>query len=47
MIKRRLFLTTIFLLFAATSLAAEGEDYLDLKIQEKRVLEWRKEILKA
>ncbi len=43
MIKRRLFLTTIFLLFAATSLAAEGEDYLDLKIQEKRVLEWRKE----
>jgi hypothetical protein len=30
-------------LFAATSLAAEGEDYLDLKIQEKRVLEWRKE----
>ena len=43
MIKRRLFLPTIFLLFAATSLAAEGEDYLDLKIQEKRVLEWRKE----
>ena len=43
MIKRRLFLPTIFLLFAATSLAAEGEDYPDLKIQEKRVLEWRKE----
>jgi hypothetical protein len=43
MIKRRLFLPAIFLLFAATSLAAEGEDYLDLKIQEKRVLEWRKE----
>ena len=43
MIKRGLFLTTIFLLFAATSLAAEEEDRLDLKIQEQRVLEWRKE----
>ncbi len=43
MIKRGLFLTIIFLLFAATSLAAEGEDHLDLKIQEQRVLEWRKE----
>ncbi len=43
MIKRSVFLPTIFLLFAATFLAAEGEDYLDLKIQEKRVLEWRKE----
>ena len=43
MIKRRLFLITIFLLSAVTSLAAEREDYLDLKIQEQRVLEWRKE----
>ena len=43
MIKRGLFLTVIFLLFAATSLAAEEEDRLDLKIQEQRVLEWRKE----
>ena len=43
MIKRRLFLTTIFLLFAATALAAAREDSLDLKIQEQRVIEWRKE----
>ncbi len=43
MINGRLFLTTIFLLFVATIPAAEGEDCLDLKVQEKRVLEWRKE----
>jgi hypothetical protein len=43
MIKGKLFLIAIFLLFAATSLAVEGDDQLDLKIEEKRVLEWRKE----
>jgi uncharacterized protein (DUF1684 family) len=43
MIKRRLLLTTIFLLLAAIVLAAEGGDSLDLKIQEQKVIEWRKE----
>ena len=43
MIMRRFFLTTLFLLVAASVLAAGSEDYLDLKIQEKTVLEWRRE----
>jgi uncharacterized protein (DUF1684 family) len=43
MIKKRLFLAMVFILFASASLAAEGEDQLDLKTEHKKVLEWRKE----
>ncbi len=41
--KRRLFLAAIFLVLAVPVLAAWGEDTLDLKAQEKRVSEWRRE----
>ncbi|MFB3886676.1 MAG: DUF1684 domain-containing protein [Thermodesulfobacteriota bacterium] len=40
---KRCYLITLFLLVAATVLAAEGEGSLDLKAEERRVLEWRKE----
>ncbi len=43
MIKRRLFLTIMLLLFAATSPGAEGQDTLDPKTWEKEVSEWRKD----
>jgi uncharacterized protein (DUF1684 family) len=43
MIKKRLFITAICILFASASLAAEGENQLDLKTEHKKVLEWRNE----
>jgi uncharacterized protein (DUF1684 family) len=49
MIKKGLFITAIFILFAiaslavSASLAAEGETPLDLKAEHKKVLEWRNE----
>jgi len=43
MVREKLLLSVIFVLFASTALALEGEDQLNLKLEEKRVLEWRKE----
>jgi uncharacterized protein (DUF1684 family) len=38
-----LFITAVIILFASASLAAEGENQLDLKTEHKKVLEWRNE----
>jgi len=43
MIRKRLFLSVIFVLFASTALCLEAEDQLSLKLEEKKVLEWRKD----
>jgi hypothetical protein len=43
MVREKLLLSVIFVLFASTALALEGEDQLNPKLEEKRVLEWRKE----
>jgi uncharacterized protein (DUF1684 family) len=43
MVREKLLLSVIFVLSASTALALEGEDQLNPKLEEKRVLEWRKE----
>jgi hypothetical protein len=43
MIRKRLFLSVIFVLFASTALSLEAGDQLSLKLEEKKVLEWRKD----
>ena len=43
MIRKKLFLLVIFVLFASTALCLEAEDQLDLKLEEKRVSQWRKD----
>ncbi len=43
MVRGKLFLLIAFFLFASTALAMEGEDQLNLRNEEKKALEWRKE----